>query len=59
MKTKQSDSNKKQSVVVKDLKAKKNPKGGFTIGSISGTKTSKQSSAPDVNTSLGSVSTTK
>jgi hypothetical protein len=31
MKTKQSDSNKKQSVVVKDLKAKKNPKGGAAI----------------------------
>jgi hypothetical protein len=28
MKTKQSDSNKKQPIVVKDLKAKKNPKGG-------------------------------
>ena len=31
MKTKQTVSGKKQSIVVKDLKAKKNPKGGAAV----------------------------
>jgi hypothetical protein len=36
MKTKQTVSGKKQSIVVKDLKAKKNPKGGGVIACVSG-----------------------
>jgi hypothetical protein len=38
MKTKQSASNKKQAVTVKDLKSKKNPKGGAQIASMSNHK---------------------
>jgi hypothetical protein len=38
MKTKQSVSTKKQSVTVRDLKSKKNPKGGAQVSSASNHK---------------------
>ena len=56
MKTKTAVSTKKQSVALKDLKTRKNPKGGIISTSRSNIK---HPGIDDVNTSLGQVSTTK
>ena len=55
MKTKTPVSTKKQTVALKDLKTKKNPKGGAPIS----TSRSNIKHLADDNSALGSVSTTK
>jgi hypothetical protein len=56
MKTKTVVSTKQQSVALKDLKTKKNPKGGIISTSRSNIK---HPGVDDANSTLGSVSTTK
>ena len=57
MKTKAPVSIKKHSVALKDLKTKKNPKGGGII--CTSRSNIKHPGVDDANSALGSVSTTK
>jgi len=58
MKTKESVSAKKQSVALKDLKTKQNPKGGAAINT-SRSNIKHPSAMDDCNSSLQGVSTTR
>ena len=59
MKTKESVSTKKQSVIVRDLKTRKNPKGGAPILPSHSNILHNSQPKDDCNSSLQGVSTTR